>query len=283
MKYLFCLFIFLISFNSYTQEKLSYQIFDKNGKKSDYGKMLKVVSQAEVILFGEYHDNPIIHWLQLGLTKDLQQKHQLVLGAEMIEADNQEALDRYLSDEINQKGLDTLARLWNNHKTDYKPLVDFAKAKKIKFIATNIPRRYASMVYKNDFESLDKLTPEEKNWIAPLPIAYDPELPGYKNMLTMMGDHPNEKLPKAQAIKDATMGHFIFQNLDSKSIFLHFNGTYHSDYFEGIYWYLKRQNENLKIKTIAAVSQRNLTKLEKEHFNKADFIIVVDEDMTKTF
>lgn len=45
----------------------------------------------------------------------------------MIETDNQQALNQYLKGEITQKGLDTLARLWNNHKTDYKPLVDFAK------------------------------------------------------------------------------------------------------------------------------------------------------------
>jgi uncharacterized iron-regulated protein len=45
----------------------------------------------------------------------------------MIETDNQQALNQYLAGKIDQKALDSLARLWSNYKTDYKPLVDFAK------------------------------------------------------------------------------------------------------------------------------------------------------------
>ena len=48
-----------------------------------------------------------------------------------------------------------MARLWNNFKTDYKPLVDFAKDNNLKFIATNIPRRFASLVFKGGFEVLE--------------------------------------------------------------------------------------------------------------------------------
>ncbi|MDR6969152.1 putative iron-regulated protein [Flavobacterium arsenatis] len=283
MKNIFSLFVFVISINALAQDKLAYQIFDINGKKTSYSKMLQKAESSEVVLFGEHHDNSIIHWLQLELTKDLAEKKQLVLGAEMIEADNQKQLNQYLKDEINQKQFDTLARLWNNHKTDYKPLVDFAKEKKFDFIATNVPRRYASLVYKQGFEALDKLTPEEKSWMAPLPIAYDKNLPGYVKMLEMMGDHANENLPKAQAIKDATMGYFILQNVQPNSVFVHYNGTYHSDNFEGINWYLKKEKPALKIMTIATVSQKEVSKLEKENLKLADFIIVVDEDVTKTY
>ncbi|MFN3640297.1 MAG: ChaN family lipoprotein, partial [Flavobacterium sp.] len=184
---------------------------------------------------------------------------------------------------INQKGLDTLARLWSNYKTDYKPLVDFAKEYQLPFVATNIPRRYASMVFKGDFEALESLTSEEKSWIAPLPILYDENLQGYKAMLEMMGGHASATLPKAQAIKDATMAHFILQNLKNNSVFIHFNGTYHSDNYEGIYWYLKQHQPELKIMTIATVTQTDLSKLSKEHLGKADFILVVDEFVTKTY
>lgn len=283
MKYSFYLITFLISFNAVAQDKLPYQLYDVNGKKISYAKMLKQAENVEVVLFGEHHDNSIIHWLQLEFTKDLAEKKQLVLGAEMIEADNQKQLDQYLKGEINQKAFDTLARLWNNHKTDYKPLVDFAKDKKLNFIATNVPRRYASLTYKQGFEALDKLTAEEKIWMAPLPIAYDKGLPGYVKMLEMMGDHANDNLPKAQAIKDATMGYFILQHLKPNSVFVHYNGTYHSDNFDGINWYLKQGKPTVKIMTIATVSQKDISKLEKENLKLADFIIVVDEDMTKTF
>ncbi|MEQ1745512.1 MAG: ChaN family lipoprotein [Saprospiraceae bacterium] len=268
---------------AFSQKKPAYVLYNAQGKKVCYDKMLRTLKDKDVVLFGEYHNNPIAHWLQLELTKDLHQKRALVLGAEMFEADNQTALDRYLKGEIDGKGLDTLARLWNNYKTDYAPLVKFAKANNLAFAATNIPRRYASMVSRGGFGALDTLSSREKAWIAPLPMAYDPELPGYKNMLTMMGDHANDNFPKAQACKDATMAHFILQYVRPGSLFLHFNGAYHSDNYEGILWYLKKQSPDLKYATITTVSQANLEKLLAENKGRADFIICVDEDMTTTY
>lgn len=283
MRQYFLLALLIIGVATQAQDKTPYQLYSKGGKKTTYKKLLKAATDAEVVLFGEQHDNALVHWLQLELTKDLSVTKPLVLGAEMIEADNQKQLNQYLAGQIDQKAFDTLARLWNNHKTDYKPLVDFAKEKKFPFIATNIPRRYASLVYKQGFPALDKLTDEEKAWMAPLPIAYDPELPGYKNMLAMSGGHGGDNLPKAQAVKDAAMGYFIAQNLKPGTIFIHYNGTYHSDNYEGINWYLKKAKPAVKIVTIAAVTQKELDTLEKDYLNIADFIIVVDEDMTKTY
>ena len=268
---------------SAAQDKKAYQIFDKNGKKTSYEKLLKAGEKADVVLFGEYHDNSVVHWLQLEFTKDLAQKKDLVLGAEMLEADNQTQVNQYLKGEINQKQMDSSARLWKNYKTDYKPLVDFAKEKKFSFIATNVPRRYASLVFKKDLVALDSLSAQEKSWIAPLPIEFDINLPGYKSMMGMQGGHAGEKMPKAQAIKDATMAYFINKNRKENSVFIHYNGTYHSDNFEGINWYLRKLDADIQIVTIAMVEQAAITKLEAEHYNKADFILFIDEDVTKTY
>ena len=281
-KLTFSIFLFA-TIISFAQDKKAYQIFDKKGKKSSYEKVLKAAEKSDVVLFGEYHDNSVVHWLQLEFTKDLAQKKDLVLGAEMLEADNQKQLDQYLNGEINQKQLDSSARLWKNYKTDYKPLVDFAKEKKFSFIATNVPRRYASLVFKKDLVALDSLSAQEKSWIAPLPIEFDINLPGYKSMMGMQGGHEGDKMPKAQAIKDATMAYFINKNRKENSIFVHYNGTYHSDNYEGINWYLKKLDADIKIVTIAMVEQKDITKLEAEHYNKADFILVIDEDVTKTY
>jgi len=76
---------------TFAQDKKAYQIFDKNGKKTSYEKLLKAGEKADVVLFGEYHDNSVVHWLQLEFTKDLAEKKALVLGAEMLEADNSNA------------------------------------------------------------------------------------------------------------------------------------------------------------------------------------------------
>jgi len=281
-RLIFVIFFLITAIIGFSQEKKAYQLFNKKGKKVDYGKLLIAAEKAQVVLFGEYHNNAISHWLELELTKDLANKNKIILGAEMIEADNQKQLDQFLKGEINQKQLDSTARLWPNYKTDYKPLVEFAKENNIPFIATNIPRRFASIVSKKGFEGLENLTSEEKTWIAPLPIVYDSELPGYVNMMKMMGDHASPNMPKAQAIKDATMAYFIQKNLKEKSIFIHFNGTYHSDNFEGIYWYLKKTAPNLEILTIATIEQKELKKISTEDYNKADYILVIDEDVTKT-
>ena len=245
--------------------------------------MLKTLKKKDIILFGELHNDPIAHWLQFEVTSDLNNFRQLMLGAEMIEADNQTFLDDYLSGAISYKGLDSLARLWPNYKTDYAPLVDFAKENKLPFIATNIPRRYANQVFKKGFKVLDSLSTEEKEWIAPLPIAFDSTLVTYKNILTMLGDHGTPNLVKAQATKDATMAHFILQSYKEGQLFIHYNGAYHSDKYEGILWYLKRKRKDLNYATLSTVSQDNVHQLLKEHYNIADFIICVDSDMTKTY
>ncbi|MEO7291995.1 MAG: ChaN family lipoprotein, partial [Ginsengibacter sp.] len=164
-----CLFLI----NVFSQNKPAYVLYNPKGKKVSYQKMLKTLQQKDVVLFGEFHNNPISHWLQLEVTKDLKEKRDIVLGAEMFEQDNQPALDLYLEGKLSAKGLDSMARLWKNYPTDYAPLVNFAKENKIAFAATNIPRRYASMVSKGGFPALDTISAKEKTWMAPLPIAYN--------------------------------------------------------------------------------------------------------------
>ena len=267
----------------FAQIKTPFVLYNSKGKKVSYKQMIRVLAQNDIVIFGEYHNNAIAHWLQLSVTKDLFEKRKLTLGAEMFERDNQEALDYYLQGKINAKRLDSSARLWKNYPTDYAPLVNFAKENNIPFTATNIPRKYASLVSKKGFTGLDSLTAAEKSWMAPLPMAYDPELPGYKNMIAMMGGHGGENLPKAQASKDATMAHFIVTTQVPGSLFIHYNGSYHSENYEGIGWYLAKTNPLLKIKTITTVSQKNIHNLAPENLNNAHYIICVDSDMTNTY
>lgn len=283
MRNNFFIFILLLISSSIFSQKEAYVIYNAKGKKVSYKKMIKSLAKEDIILFGETHNNPISHWLQYEVTNDLNKSRDLILGAEMFEADNQIPLNDYLKGEIDYDGLDTLARLWPNNETDYAPLVDFAKENNLTFVATNIPRRFANAVFRKGFETLDSLTEEEKSWIAPLPITFDPELPRYKNILVELGDHGSPELIMAQATKDATMAHFILKNYVSGKLFIHYNGSYHSDFYEGILWYLKQENTDLKYGTISTVSQDNISKLEKEHRNKADFIICVDSDMTTTY
>ncbi|MDH5379540.1 MAG: ChaN family lipoprotein [Cyclobacteriaceae bacterium] len=281
-KTLLFLILLLITSTAFCQKK-PFVIYNSAGKKVSYEKMFKELARKDIVLFGELHNNPIAHWLQYEVTSDLSKVRNLVLGAEMFETDNQTPLNDYLKNNINFKELDSLARLWPNYKTDYAPIVNFAKENNIQFVATNIPRRFANLVYKKGFEVLDSLTLEEKSWIAPLPIPFDSELATYKNILTMMGDHGTPELVMAQASKDATMAFFINKNYVKGDLFIHFNGSYHSDKYEGILWYLKRANADLNYVTISTVSQTDVNKLLTKNKNIADFIICVDDNMTTTY
>jgi len=269
-------------------DKPAYQFFDSNGKKTTYKKVLKSALDADIIFFGELHNNPICHWLQLELTNDIfgEKGRMLMLGAEMFETDNQLLINEYLTGLVSEKSFEQEARLWPNYETDYKPLLTFAKDNNLNFIATNIPRRYASVVFRNGFEKLDSLSNEAKQYIAPLPVKYDPELKNYKAMLEMMGGggmgHSNDNLPKAQAIKDATMAHFILENMNEGTVFIHFNGAYHSKDFEGIIWYIAQKKPGLNILTISSEEQANLDSLYTEYENTASYILVTPENMTKT-
>lgn len=287
--------IILIFLFSFKMEKAAYRIFDKDGKESNYQQMLDKVKNADIVFFGELHNNPICHWLQLELTKDLYflKKKDLMLAAEMFEADNQLLVNEYLSQQITAKQLKDEGKMWDNFDTDYKPLLDFAQKQGLSFVASNIPRRYASMVSRKGLESLNNLSDEAKKWIAPLPLTVDLTLPAYANMIQMMkgsgghqsgmGEMQPENFAKAQAIKDATMAYFILKNWNKGKLLLHFNGAYHSDNFESILWYLKKAQPQLNIATLSSVEQKEINALSSEHKGKADFILAIPDSMTKTY
>jgi uncharacterized iron-regulated protein len=276
------LLLLALSISSFAQKKEAYKIYNHEGVEVDFGQMAKAATGQQIVFFGELHNNPICHWIQLSLMEDLAASGPLMLGAEMFESDNQLLLNEYLSGAISEASFEKEARLWPNYKTDYKPVLLLAKEKGIAVIATNIPRRYASAVYKNGLESLDSLDKAAKKLIAPLPIKTDTTLSSYDSMKAMMGGHGGINIVYAQMVKDATMAHFILENMDKKGTFLHLNGAFHSDIYEGIVWYIRREKPKLGILTISTVEQDDIHTLEKESLGKANFIIVVPSKMTKT-
>jgi uncharacterized iron-regulated protein len=283
-KILLILAVSLILF-SFKSDKNAYMIFDSKGKACHYSKMLEQAKEADVVLFGEQHDNPINHWLEQELTKDLYEakKDKLVMGAEMFESDDQVVVNEYLSGSISEKTLKDECKLWTNFPSDYKPLLDFARKNKVHFVATNVPRRYANMVYTRGLEKLDSVEQEARRWIAPLPIAYDKTLKCYQDIFNAAKGHGGENLPKSQAIKDATMAHFILKNLSSGQTFIHYNGSYHSDNHTAIVWYLTQARPGIRILTIGSTEQDSVDDLSKENEGLGDFVLVTPASMSKSY
>jgi len=263
-----------------------YKIYNKEGQEVTFEDMAKAAAEHEVILFGELHNNSLVHWLQLQLLKELSAQHQgLVLGGEFFEADDQLNIDEWLSGKITEKNFEAEAKLWTNYIPDYRPMMRYALENKIKFVATNIPRKYAAAVSREGMEVLESFSEEAQSYMAPLPMKVDKELPGYAAMAKMMhgsGMSPDNMIA-AQASKDATMAHFILQGLPDQRKFLHINGAYHSNDYEGIVWYLEHYSPHTSVMTITTVEQEDIQSLNEESLTKADFIILLPADSPKSY
>lgn len=269
--------------------KQAFQFVTGKGKAAKYEYIYMSCLEADVILFGEFHNNSIIHWMQLELASDLAKdsSKKLVLGAEMIERDQQLLLDEYLDGIIDNKKFNTETKLWKNHNTDYKPLVDVAKNNDLRFIATNVPRILAKQTARFGIDSFyTTLNDSIKQLLAPTPIPLDYKAPGYKELLEMDfgGGHgmDTRKMVQAQAIKDATMADGILKNLNDGERFLHFQGNFHSKNNGGIGWYLKEYDKSKKV-VVISVAESNNMEFNKEWKNLGDFIMIVPSNMNKSY
>ncbi|MBX2815209.1 MAG: ChaN family lipoprotein [Saprospiraceae bacterium] len=265
------------------QEHEAFRLYNAQGKKTSFKKLYRSIDRSEVVFFGEAHDLSVCHWLELELLKYMNENGTVVLGMEMFESNEQSQLDHLSSGAIALSTLEQHVDLWSNFETDYQPLIEYALQHDIRIIGTNTPDHLPRRVFREGFEFLDSLSQEEKAFLPPLPIPYDSSLPGYQAMLAMEhGDMNSENFPKAQAIRDATMAYFILKNLGSTPL-LHVNGSYHSNDNEGICWYVQKHRPDTKITTISTVTQPKVSRLNKDHLGKADFIICVPESMTRTY
>lgn len=290
MKKILWIVMLIMSMTTYAQKTPEiFRIFDAKGKEVSYEKMIKTVSATDVVFFGEIHNCVISHWMELKVLEALAENNKkLKVGMEMLEADNQLIIDEYTSSLISSGRFEEECRLWPNHSTDYEPLVYYAKSHHLPLIATNVPRRYASIVKEKGLAFLDSLSAEAKRYLPKLPIKYVENKNAQEGfaLMGLLGKAKETKpqlMAQAQAIKDATMGWFIAQNLKKGEQMIHFNGTYHSDARNGIIPYLLEYRPKTTISTIRAVRQEEIDKIEKDYLGLADFYICITEDMNVSY
>lgn len=266
-------------------ERPAYVLLKPDGTRVPYSELLNSARNQDLIFFGELHNNAIAHWLQYELGRDLilDQSRRTHLGLEMFEADQQLLIEEYLSGLISQSSFESEARLWNNYQTDYKRLFEFARNEGATIVATNIPRRYASSVFRGGLGVLEELSSTAKRWMAPLPIEVDLTLPGYAGIQEAAGGHGGPNLVYAQAVKDATMAHFILLHMKLDDQMLHLNGSYHSNNREGIIWYIEEMVSGYRIFTINTIEAEDLENVDPERLQAADITLVVPERMTRTY
>ncbi|WP_163378760.1 ChaN family lipoprotein [Cyclobacterium sp. SYSU L10401] len=228
----------------------------ETGETVELPAIIAAMDKAQILVFGEEHDDSITHVLQKKLYQGLIAKHKKVtLSLEMFERDVQLVMDEYLSGLITEAKLVEEGRAWSNYR-DYAPLVNLAQEKDQLVSAANVPGRYANMVSRKGLGALALLDRKAKSYFA----LFQP--PGKEDAYFIkfheaMGEHAQHMGPRyfnAQLLRDATMAESILQSWrkNRKTKILHVTGRFHSDEGLGTVNELKQRKKNLRIITISS-------------------------------
>lgn len=253
-----------------------YDIYDtRTGQKLEWNSFVNNASAgADIILWGEEHNDSIGHLLQTDMLKALFEqntKTPLAFSMEMFQTDVQSIMDEYLAGWISEKNFKTESRAWNNYK-DYEAMVKFAKDNKIPVVCANTPSRYTNMVTRGNFKALDALPKATKKAYLP-PFPLDTLSGRYaEKFLEAMGGHvnPNMFIYQSQNLWDATMAFNILKAAKKHRVF-HINGRFHSDEYEGT---AARVIKNTK-KKVVTISCFDAAKYDAEaHKKMGDYVII---------
>lgn len=205
--------------------------------------------------------------------------NKLALSMEMFEADNQGKLDSFLANSLSEEDFLATSRPWPNYRTDYAPLVNFAKEHKMPIVAANVPRFLAAHVAKNG----GTVTGIEEKYQQYLPKAtYAPE-GAYKDKFyaQMASSEAPMKMPPArlaavyaaQCLKDDKMAESIaaFSDAHKDMQVLHINGCFHSDAHLGTTQKLEALRPKLKVAVITPLERK-----QKGEKPAGDFVVWFD-------
>jgi len=152
-----------------------FVVYDRGGRASSFAAVLQALSDTDVVLVGEEHDDMVGHRFQTELLgaayRRLQAEggRQVILSLEMFERDVQYILAEYLDGVISEAHFLSSSRPWPDYEKRYRPLVEFAKAHRLTVVAANAPRRYVNRVSREGPESLQTLSATAKSFLPPLP------------------------------------------------------------------------------------------------------------------
>lgn len=244
----------------------------------DLEDALDMLMDYRVIFFGEEHGSKMSREAECSLLKGLAKRDSgIVLALEMFERDVQGILDAYLSGNISEKRFLEQSRPWPNYKKDYRPLIEFAKKKKIRVIAANIPRRAAAAVSR-----ANKISPrvmgEDRIY---LPQTVHLKSKAYYRRFASSMEKMDPFAPmkgmevdglyRAQVLKDAVMASSLEPYLDRRIFFC--CGHFHSDHHLGIPYQLRKNHPKLYIAVIVTASTVEPLPM-KDRAGVADFIWV---------
>ncbi|HEY0426426.1 MAG TPA: ChaN family lipoprotein [Pyrinomonadaceae bacterium] len=273
----------------------NYRIYDAKGNAATLEDIIKAVGKTDVCFLGEQHDDATAHALEMQIFKAVFEKYgktrRVALSMEMFERDVQTVLDEYLKDLITETHFMSSSRPWGNYKTDYRPLIEFAKENKLDVVAANAPRRYTNMVSRLGRDSLNQLSAEAKKWLAPLPYAEASEAYAKKfdALMSEMSDSAtpttHSPLLASQSLWDATMAFSISKYLKQykNSLIVHLNGSFHTENRLGTIDHLLKYNPKARVLVVTMRYEDDFKNFDKsKHTDLGDFVILTDSKQPRS-
>lgn len=266
------------------------RVYDTQRKRfTDFEIMEADLARADVVLIGEQHDDPNTHLLEAAVLEGLARRHvPVTLSLEMFERDVQPSIDTYVAGSGGEDDFLKGSRPWPRYTTDYRPLVEFARAHKWSVVAANVPRRIASDIAKSGRAAVDALSAADRRFAATdLQCPHDEY---FDRFAEQMGAHPaasgssasdatTERYYWAQCVKDETMAESIataFARLDGRpGVVVHFTGAFHTDYGEGTGERVRRRLAGRRVTTVSVVPVDSLDDLapDSDDLKRADYLV----------
>lgn len=245
------------------------RVLDAAGRTTTFDALIARAAQADVVFFGEQHDDPETHRVEFGLLDALGRTGRpIVLSLEMFERDVQGVLDDYLAGRISESDFLARSRPWDRYVTDYRPMVELAKERGWPVIASNVPRPMASAVGRAGLAYLDTI-PAPQRAHAARDIQCPDDAYRVRFMQTMTGHGSGgaasgdslptataERFYLAQCVKDETMAEAIVAGLSRApegALLVHYNGAFHSDFGLGTASRVARRLANARTLVVTAV------------------------------
>ena len=256
------------------------RVFDTRQKGfSDFESMLADLARADAVFVGEQHGDPNTHRLELAVVEGLTRRGvRVIVAMEMFERDVQAAVSQYAAGTMAEEQFLKESRPWPRYATDYRPIIEFAKAHRLPIVASNIPRRIASTVGKTGMTAIDGLGADRafaaREMHCPTSGAY------YDRFTAAMGNHAGagSNFYFAQCVKDETMGESVadaFKTTTGRVTIVHVNGAFHSDFGGGAAESARRRmpGRRIAVVTVLPVADLDTLKPEGDDLDRADYLL----------